>query len=371
MKSISKIPRGVRYFFGEEVKRRRAVERQILSVFEGWSYQEIILPIFDYHNLFALGLGQDTAEQTYRFLDNDGELLALRPDLTSLVARTVATRFPTTKRPIRLCYNGEVFRYKEAQEQRPHDFHQLGLEHIGNDRLEADLEILLVALEALSSLGLSDFIITLGHVNFFNGITEYLKLNQAETEEFRLLVDSKNHNKLNLFLTNRISSTEVESLSQLFRNTGQLPFLKVAQACASHNPTIANALADLTGILEIAQNLDISKFLTIDLGDVNGLDYYTGMTFKIYVAGVGSAIGSGGRYDNLLKNFGAEDPAVGFQLSLDLLANISQNIQNPVVEKNPLLASENLAQMFQQAIKLRKDSKQVEITDQITDIIDN
>ncbi len=361
MKSISKIPRGVRYFFGEEVKKRRDIERLVLSVFEGWSYQEIILPIFDYHNLFALGIGQEAAEHTYRFLDSDGELLALRPDLTSLVARTVATRFANTERPIRLCYNGEVFRYKEAQEQRPHDFHQLGLEHIGNDRLEADLEVLLVALEALSSLGLSDFVITLGHVNFFNGITKYLGLNQTETEEFRLLVDNKNSSKLNDFLAKRIPKTEVASLCELFRNTGQLAFLEKANIFANHNEIIANALADLTGILEIAKSLDITKYLTIDLGDVNGLDYYTAMTFKIYVDGVGSAIASGGRYDNLLKNFGAEDPAVGFQLSLDLLSSIVQNIETPKLEKQRLLASQNLVEMFQEAKQLRKDNKQVKI----------
>ncbi|MBI4854509.1 MAG: ATP phosphoribosyltransferase regulatory subunit [Acidobacteria bacterium] len=365
MKSISKIPRGVRYFYGEEVKKRRYVERLILSVFEGWSYEEIILPIFDYHSLFALGIGQDKAEHTYRFLDSDGELLALRPDLTSLVARTVATRFATSNRPIRLCYNGEVFRYKEAQEQRPHDFHQLGLEHIGNDRLEADLEVLLVAIEALSALGLSDFIITLGHVNFFNGIVEYLGLNQHLIEEFRLLVDSKNQSKLSYFLGEKLPKTQAKELCELFRNTGGSAFLEKAKNFATYNQTLTNALADLTGIFEIAQSLDITKYLTIDLGDVNGLDYYTAMTFKIYVDKVGAAIASGGRYDSLLKNFGVEDPAVGFQISLDLIANIIEKPTNSIIEKKHLSASQNLVEMFQQAKELRKNNTQIEIVDQI------
>src|SRR5436309_12492252 len=154
---IAKIPKGVRYFFGEEVAERRSIEQRVLSVFKGWSYSEIVLPIYDYHGLFALGMGTEAAGRTYRFIDYDGELLALRPDLTSLAARTVAARFADSPRPIRLCYSGEVFRYQEAHEQRPHDLHQLGLEHIGNDRLEADVEVLLVAIEALRSLGLSQF----------------------------------------------------------------------------------------------------------------------------------------------------------------------------------------------------------------------
>jgi ATP phosphoribosyltransferase regulatory subunit len=87
MSSLTKIPAGVQYFFDDEVKRRRYVERRAMDVFAGWSYDEIILPIFDYHDLFARGMGEEKAERTYRFVDRDGALLALRPELTSLVAR--------------------------------------------------------------------------------------------------------------------------------------------------------------------------------------------------------------------------------------------------------------------------------------------
>src|SRR5205085_3792710 len=93
MSSLTKIPAGVQYFFDDEVKLRRHVEHQAMQVFAAWSYDEIILPMFDYHDLFARGMGAEKAEHTYRFVDRDGALLALRPELTSLVARTVATRF--------------------------------------------------------------------------------------------------------------------------------------------------------------------------------------------------------------------------------------------------------------------------------------
>jgi ATP phosphoribosyltransferase regulatory subunit len=365
LKSLAKIPQGVRYFFGEEVKKRRAIEQQVLSVFAAWSYEEIILPIFDYHNLFALGMGQEAAKQTYRFLDSDGELLALRPDLTSLVARTIATHFTESTRPIRLCYNGEVFRYKEAHKQKPHDYHQLGLEHIGNDRLEADLEVLLIAIEALSKLGMSDFLIVLSHVNFFNGITEYLNLNADEIANFHSLVDKKNSSLLSKFLSSKLNQEENNRLSNLFRTMGKADILEQAFSFSSYNEKIVNALMDLTGILEIAENLDIANYLTIDLGDVQGLNYYTGMTFKIYSPGVGSTIGSGGRYDSLLKNFGVEDSAVGFQLSLDLLANTLKNISLSDANKQLLSASQDLVKMFQQAKKFRQENKQIEITDRV------
>jgi ATP phosphoribosyltransferase regulatory subunit len=103
MSSLTKIPAGVQYFFDDEAKLRRFVERRVMDVFDGWSYDEIILPMFDYHDLFARGMGAEQAGRTYRFVDRDGALLALRPELTSLGARTVATRFVRRARPVRLC----------------------------------------------------------------------------------------------------------------------------------------------------------------------------------------------------------------------------------------------------------------------------
>ncbi|MEW6735440.1 MAG: ATP phosphoribosyltransferase regulatory subunit [Acidobacteriota bacterium] len=357
---ISKIPKGVRYFFGQEVVRRRAIEQSILTVFQGWSYHEIILPIFDYHKLFALGMGAEAAEHTYRFIDPDGELLALRPDLTSLVARTVAARFAEVTRPIRLCYSGEVFRYREAHEQRPHDFHQLGLEHIGNDRLEADVEVLLIAIEVLTALGMTNFKIALGQVNFFNGILAQLGLDVEQGQWLRHLVDSRNIQEIDRFLVDRLAKTERAQLCRLTQLSGKREILKEARTLAINN-TCQTALDDLEGILGIAEVLGIDRYIEIDLGDVHGLDYYTGMTFKIYGEGLGSAIGSGGRYDSLLKNFGFDEPAVGFQLSLDWLAQIAPVPDLDTGATQQLLASQDLVKVFRQAQQLRAQGKCVEI----------
>src|SRR5215471_16157980 len=157
--SLSKIPPGVQYIFDQEVRLRRWIERRIMEVLEGWSYSEMMLPIFDYADLFALGMGKEQAEMTYRFTGRDGKLLALRPEMTSLVARTVATRFQEKPRPIRLSYSGEVFRWDEPRGGRQYEFHQIGLEHIGSEKLEADTEALVIAVEALRRIGLENFTI--------------------------------------------------------------------------------------------------------------------------------------------------------------------------------------------------------------------
>src|SRR5215211_2931872 len=198
--SLAKIPPGVQYIFDGEVRLRRFIERQVMEVFDGWSYAEIILPIFDYADLFVLGMGKDQAEMTYRFTGRDGKLLALRPDLTSLVARTIATRFRQSPRPIRLCYSGEVFRWDEPRGGRQYEFHQIGLEHIGSDRLEADTEVIVIAIEALKRLRLEGFTITLSHVDFFKGIAENLALDEPNSRRLREMIDRKEVEQLNKFL---------------------------------------------------------------------------------------------------------------------------------------------------------------------------
>jgi ATP phosphoribosyltransferase regulatory subunit len=363
--SLSKIPPGVQYIFDREVRLRRWVERQVMDVFSGWSYSEIILPIFDYADLFALGMGKAQAEMTYRFTGQDGKLLALRPEMTSLVARTVATRFRETPRPIRLSYSGEVFRWDEPRGGRQYEFHQIGLEHIGSDRLEADTEVLILAVEALRVLGLEDFKITLGHVDFFHGIAEQLELDEEGRRVMSELVDRRQTDRLGEFLGGRAGATAREALCRLITLSGAGDVLPEARSLVA-NDRSAGALDDLTHVYNIAQAIGIDRYIEIDLGDVGGLDYYTGLTFKIYVPGLGTALGRGGRYDKLLEHFNLPEPAVGFSLCLDwlaqLLATRSEGAAGPAtLPVVRLSATGDLVSVFKEAASLRASGARVEI----------
>jgi ATP phosphoribosyltransferase regulatory subunit len=232
--SLSKIPSGVQYIFGDEARARRWIEREAMSVFHGWSYSEIILPIFDYADLFALGMGKEQAEMTYRFTGRDGRLLALRPEMTSLVARTVATRFQEKPRPIRLCYSGEVFRWDEPRAGRQYEFHQIGLEHIGSDRIESDAEVLIVAIESLRRVGLREFSITLSHVDFFNGIAEALALDQEQRRIMLGLIDRKESKELSLFLQQLSDPTTAESFCGLVTLAGKRQILERGRSLSSN-----------------------------------------------------------------------------------------------------------------------------------------
>jgi ATP phosphoribosyltransferase regulatory subunit len=335
-----------------------------MDVFAGWSYSEIILPIFDYADLFALGMGKSQAEATYRFAGRDGKLLALRPEMTSLVARTVATRFRDSARPIRLSYSGEVFRWDEPRGGRQYEFHQIGLEHIGSERLEADTEVLLVVIEGLRSLGLDDFKIALGQVGFFHGIAEELGLGPDERRAMSELVDRRQTDRLLEFLGCHAGAAKHEALCRLITLSGADGMIEEARALVA-NPMSAAALDDLDRVYKIARAIGIDRYVDIDLGDVGGLDYYTGLTFKIYAPGLGTALGRGGRYDKLLAQFNHPGPAVGFSLCLDWLAQLlASKMDVAAAEPSPpvrLNATEDLVSVFKEATRLREAGAHVEI----------
>ena len=362
--SLSKIPSGVQYIFDNQARVRRHVEREVMGVFAGWSYSEIILPIFDYADLFVLGMGKEQAEMTYRFTGRDGRLLALRPEMTSLVARTVATRFRERARPIRLSYSGEVFRWDEPRGGRQYEFHQIGLEHIGSSRLESDIEVLVVVIEALRRLGIEGFTITLSHVNFFNGVAERLKLEPEDRRRLREMIDRKETERLGNFLEPYADTPNRATFCRLATLAGKHEIIDEARSLIS-NPRSRAALEDIERVYNTARALGLDGYIDIDLGDVGGLDYYTGLTFKIYAPGLGSALGRGGRYDQLLANFGLPEPAVGFSLCLDWLAALlPPDVSGPVASTAAparVSADADIVSAFQRAKQLRAEGRIVEI----------
>jgi len=362
---LSRVPPGVQYFFDEDVVLRRSVERDAMSVFAGWSYSEIVLPIFDSSELFAPALGEHLDERTYRFAARDGRTVALRPDLTSLVARTVATRLRDRARPLRLCYSGEVFRADEPRRGRQHEFHQLGAELIGWESPEADVEMLLVALETLERLGLVDARVTIGHVQFLGGIAEHLGLSASEAAEMRQLVDRRQTAALDAFLAPHAPNQERADFCRLVTLGGGREVLDLARTLVG-NPRSVAAVDQLEGIFETLDALGLASRVAVDLGDVAALDYYTGMTFDIYAPGWGHALGGGGRYDALLARFGRDEAAVGFSLSLDWLvgALASRGLdasRRALPAPARLEAGADLRKLFAEAMTLRRSGKQVEI----------
>src|SRR5438552_12070958 len=188
---LSRIPAGMRYYSGSEARLRRAIQNTLVSIFDGWFYEEITTPTLDYYSLFEHGMGRSQAHHAFRFTDTDGRMLAIRPDVTSLVARAAATLFAERKRPLRLCYVAPVFRQQpQSHAEWRRESTQIGCELIGANTRVADLEVLAIASEFLRRLDLeNNYAITLNDVGIFNGVAERLKLDPTSREEMRQLID--------------------------------------------------------------------------------------------------------------------------------------------------------------------------------------
>jgi ATP phosphoribosyltransferase regulatory subunit len=310
----------MRYYIGAEARLRRTVEDVAMSVFQAWNYEEVITPSVDYYDLFEQGMGQREAQRGFRFTDNDGRLLALRPDVTSSVARMAATLLSERPRPLRFCYAAPVFRQQtQSHAEWRRENTQLGCELIGTGGKPADLEVLRLAAEILSRLNLqSRYCVTINNVEIFNGVAAHLNLEERAREQLRRLIDTRETAELQRFLKNY---PEARAFSQPAQLTGKRNVIQAARGAITNRRSLV-ALDSLEELWTEIESLGFENSFEIDLGDVSSLDYYTGLSLKIFVHGAGASVGRGGRYDGLTGSFGRAEPAVGFVLNLDALTEV-------------------------------------------------
>ena len=312
----------MRYYIGAEARLRRTIEDTAMSVFAAWSYEEVITPSVDYYDLFEQGMGHAEAQRGFRFTDNDGRLLALRPDVTSSVARMAATLLSERPRPLRFCYAAPVFRQQpQSHAEWRRENTQLGCELIGVNGDTTDLEVLRLAAEILARLNLdSSYCITINNVEIFNGVADHLNLEEQAREELRRLIDTRETAELQRFLQT-FSDNEARAFLQPTQLTGKREVIQAAREVITNKRSVA-ALDSLEKLWSALETHGLADHFEIDLSDVSSLDYYTGLSLKVFVHGAGTSVGRGGRYDGLTGNFGRAEPAVGFVLNLDALTEV-------------------------------------------------
>jgi ATP phosphoribosyltransferase regulatory subunit len=329
---LVQVPRGVQCFVGDEARRRRAIEARVLEVFRGWDYEEIIPPLYDYAEVFS-----DPALQTstVSFLGRDGELLALRSDFTSLLAKIAAGRLARREPPIRLYYSGEVLRDEPLQPGRQSELYQMGLEHLGGGSRAADAELLAVAAECLERVGVADWVLAVGHVGVFGGLVGRCDLDGAGRTALRDRVDSRDPAGVRELLDGTETAAPVaaalESLTGLAGGVDTLPEALESVACS---PEARAAVVELRAVVAAAAEAGLAERLVVDLSEVRGFGYYTGLVLRAYAPGLGFDLGRGGRYDGLLARFGRPLPAVGLMFGLDRLALVLER-QGRVPEPDP------------------------------------
>jgi ATP phosphoribosyltransferase regulatory subunit len=182
----TQLPRGARIYLPDEAVRKRHVEGGLFDVFRRWGYREIVTPTFEYADVLATGTDLAVQENMFKLVDREtGRMLALRADITPQIARVVATRLRDEPKPLRLSYVTNVFRYDEPRVSHYREFYQAGVELIGLEKPEAEVEIVAMTIEGLRALGLDGFQLDLGHPDFFRGLLEEVKADAARQQELR------------------------------------------------------------------------------------------------------------------------------------------------------------------------------------------
>jgi ATP phosphoribosyltransferase regulatory subunit len=326
------LPKGARLYLPDEAARKRHVETRLVEVFGRWGYREIITPTFEFFDALAIGTDPAVQENMFKLVDREtGRLLALRADITPQIARVVATRLRDEPKPLRLCYVTNVFRYDEPQLAHYREFYQAGVELLGLDKPEAEVEIVAMAVEGLRALGLSRFQIDVGHPDFFRGLMEEIKTDGAREQEVRVALARKDLGALERLVAELAPPAHVgDALLALPSLFGRSEVLERAAGFA-RNARSERALANLSEVNRLLAIYGLADDVLLDLGEVRGFDYYSGTYFEAYVAGFGAAVAGGGRYDHLLARFGYDCPAVGFAFDVARLLSV-MDAQSVAVE---------------------------------------
>jgi len=357
-------PEGVRDLLPEECAKKKEIEKRIECVFNRYGYYNVETPTFEYYDVFLERKEDLQQKHIYKFADREGDILALRPDMTPPIARIGATVFKEERKPVRLCYLGNAFRFYESLQGKNREFSQAGVELLGINSDEADGEVIAVAIHSLLAAGLNDFQIDLGQVEFFKGILQEAGLSEDEGEELRQLIENKDFIGVEEFIEQfQLNPNLKELFLDLPKLCGPIDIIEKTKV-RTENSRARRALEKLENVYSILRDYGIEKYVSFDLGMVNRINYYTGIIFRGYTFGTGSSILDGGRYDRLLGEFGHDCPAVGFGIMTDQLINAinRQKIKIPVWKVDTLLVynKEGRKQALMTADSLRREGMYIE-----------
>ncbi|MBQ7064550.1 MAG: ATP phosphoribosyltransferase regulatory subunit [Firmicutes bacterium] len=318
MKKEIYTPYGFRDKLFVEAAGARALNDRLHHVFELYGYHDITTPMVEYLKLFDEERGSIDPVNLYKFVDRDGELLVLRPDLTPAAARFAVTYLSEGDLPCRMCVNGQVFRYSGPFSGKARELYQTGIEFIGTDSAESDAEVLEAALDALEATGLKSWRMALGEAGL---VREVLSL--VPGDDLCKYVNSRNYPALDAEMQTRKVPEPLRQLVSIMTRTGGIELVNEAlqylDELNSEYDTAAarGAFARLAEVWNALQRAGKTDRLTVDPGMTPDLQYYTGIVFQAYADGSGEYILDGGRYDDLYRQFDRNWPAVGFGVQVN------------------------------------------------------
>ncbi|WP_219834920.1 ATP phosphoribosyltransferase regulatory subunit [Paenibacillus sp. R14(2021)] len=307
-------PTGVKDYLPHAVTKLRQIENQVLACMASWGYEQIMTPTMEYYD--TVGVASSTSDQKlFKLLNSRGTTLVLRSDMTAPIARVVSSVLKDAQFPIRLSYHSNVFRAIEEEAGREAEFFQTGVELVGDASPEADAEVVALAIASLKAAGVKRFKIAIGHVGFLNGLFEEALPGRRDAQEelkaYLLGRDFVGYREglRALKLPEKVNN----ELEGIIRLRGGSEICNQALTL-SLDKTAQDAIRHLCEMWDVLEAYGVHEHVMIDLTMIGDFKYYTGMTFEGYAADLGFPVASGGRYDNLLKQFGRPAPSTGFAL---------------------------------------------------------
>jgi ATP phosphoribosyltransferase regulatory subunit len=311
------LPIGVQDYLPEECFIKTALEQKIADTLLASGYKKIEPPDFEYLDTF--NYLNSKPEKVFKFMDFDGRILALRADPTLQISRIAATKLPQGVNRLFYILNSYEFSNVQTQTSRTREFAQAGVELIGAKGSIADAEVLAMAIECLLACGLDNFKIDIGQVDYFLGFMNSCGLDEETIENVRERINNKDLVGVkNILQIKNFPENVLQNILIIPKLFGGAEVLKTAQAI-SNNPQSDNALKNIREIFDLLNAYGYSKYISIDLGMLPHLSYYSGIIFRGMTDSVGAAILEGGRYDKLSAYFGADNPSVGFSIGIKRL----------------------------------------------------
>jgi ATP phosphoribosyltransferase regulatory subunit len=299
--------------------RQSRVGSRIMRSLELFGYGRVWLPMFEYARVLERARSEMGA--TLRFVEPEsGEVVALRSDMTPQIARLVSTRYRTSPRPVRLCYQGSVLRRRHERARTESQVIQAGAELVGSHGASGDFEVMQVLSAATRRTGLTQFVLDIGHAGVSSALLDSAPiaaragLVEALSARDRVVLERRAREAG----LSRSQHQALAALTELNFGIGRNCSADWARADAALGATPAAAFVhQLRALAERVAEAGLAPNVEVDLGEVRGFDYYTGAMFQILALGPGEAIASGGRYDTLYDRFGLPNtPAAGFAVDV-------------------------------------------------------
>ena len=267
MKPIE-LPEGAKDTLPATCTAKRDIQRRMRDTFASFGYTEVETPVFEYLDTFAYGEDSLEPEKMLRFFEAGKKTMVLRPDATMPIARVAVTKMRQAPRPIRLCYIEDIYRYEQTRYGVNRRSEQAGAELLGAGSVEADAEIIALGIESLLALGITDFQIDIGQVEFFKGLTESAGIAEEARYTLGQWIDSKDMGAIEGYLTNSgQSETFQKTVRALPRLYGGAGVLDKAKALTDY-PRCLGALDSLSELYGILKEYGYADYIAFDLGKI-------------------------------------------------------------------------------------------------------